>query len=94
MSPVAAPTAALCPTAPTAKTHSNRPRARLTDVEIEILVRLLGYGCPPGKAASYLDRPVKLVRTELQRLGLGPARSSKANGDTRRAKGNEGGEPC
>ncbi|MBI1176302.1 hypothetical protein GC207_02565 [bacterium] len=48
-----------------------KPRnPRLTEVEIEILVRLLGYGCTAANAAIYLDRPAELIERELKRLGL------------------------
>jgi len=46
------------------------PDDLLGEIEVEILVRLLGYGCSARKAASYLDRPYGVVVDELKRLGL------------------------
>lgn len=56
---------------------------QLTGVEVEILVRLLGYGCSAEKAAIYLDLPATVVREEIARLGL---QAVSKKGDTCRTK--------
>ncbi len=84
MSPIVASTEA-----PSLRHASTTPKPvvaaqpQLTGVEVEILVRLLGYGCSAEKAAIYLDLPATVVREEIARLGL---QAASRNGDTRRAK--------
>jgi hypothetical protein len=59
---------------------------QLTGVEVEILVRLLGYGCSAEKAAIYLDLPVTVVREEIARLGLQTGAENGAPAAPRRMK--------
>jgi len=71
MSPAATSPESVCPDPAAVQIKADRPRKpRLTDAEIEILVRLVGYGCPPEKAAVYLERSAAVVVRELARVGL------------------------